>query len=40
MTATKAIFYTEDENEAPGVVVGFQIAYEILQNEIVKVSLT
>lgn len=38
ITATHAIFYNEDGNEAPGVVVGFQITYKFLKNKVENVS--
>lgn len=38
ITAAHAIFYNEDGNEAPGVVVGFRIKYKFLKNKIENVS--
>lgn len=38
ITATHAIFYNEGGNEAPGVVVGFQMKFNFLKNKIENVS--
>lgn len=37
ITASHAIFYTSQENEAPGVVVGYEMAYNNFRSLIEKV---
>lgn len=39
VTASHAIFYKDGENEAPGVVVGFQMAYQTIKELVENVSI-